>query len=132
MGDHWITTCHTLVTDLSPRSNTEVAPVNVILLISVDAMLQVKPMEEAEAPAEVKGEPAQTANITPSKPRQSGHAASKKQSKAVKQLRFEGHTGADLAAKPHLVLSKHVQVYAVDFSVAELEIVFVQCWRASF
>ena len=52
-------------------------------------------MEETAAPAEVKSDPsAHTANNTPSKPRQGGHAAAKKQTKAAKQLRFEGQTGA--------------------------------------
>lgn len=61
----------------------------------LDACLQVNLMDETVAPAEVKTDPsAHTANNTPSKPRQSGHAAAKKQPKAAKQLRFEGHAGA--------------------------------------
>ena len=59
------------------------------------SVLQVKAMEDQGAPGEVNGDPsAQTANNTPSKPRQVGHAAAKKQPKAAKQLRFEGQPGA--------------------------------------
>ena len=52
-------------------------------------------MDDKGAPAEPGSDlPGQTANNTPSKPRQAGHAAAKKQPRAAKQLRFEGHTAA--------------------------------------
>ena len=58
-------------------------------------VLQVKTMDEKGAPAEVRGDlPGQTVNNTPSKPRQVGHASAKKQPRAAKQLRFEGHPSA--------------------------------------
>lgn len=57
-------------------------------------MLQVTAMDEIGAP-EVQGAlPGQVANNTPSKPRQGGQAAAKKQPRAAKQLRFEGHPAA--------------------------------------
>ena len=51
-------------------------------------------MDEKGAPAELKEDPsAQTANNTPSKARQNGHTAVKKQARAAKQLRFDAQTG---------------------------------------
>ncbi len=51
-------------------------------------------MDEKGALVEQKGDlSVPVANNTPSKPRQTGHPATKKQPRAAKQLRFEAHSG---------------------------------------
>ena len=62
-------------------------------------------MDEKGAPVEQKGDLSEpVANNTPSKPRQTGHPATKKQPRAAKQLRFEAHSGqAGPVASSHCV-----------------------------
>ncbi len=62
-------------------------------------------MDEKGAPVEEKGDlSVPVANNTPSKPRQTGHPATKKQPRAAKQLRFEAHSGqAGAIASRHCV-----------------------------
>ncbi len=62
-------------------------------------------MDEKGAPVDEKGDlSVPVANHTPSKPRQSGHPATKKQPRAAKQLRFEAHSGqAGAAASRHCI-----------------------------
>lgn len=59
-----------------------------------DTVAKVRSMDEKGAPVEQKGDLSEpVANNTPSKPRQTGHPATKKQPRAAKQLRFEAHSG---------------------------------------
>jgi hypothetical protein len=97
VGDHWITTCQGCWQggdDLSPRSNSSFTFYDPELPCYVAGLLQVRSMDEKGAPVEQKGDPSvPVANNTPSKPRQTGHTANKKQPRAAKQLRFEAHSG---------------------------------------
>lgn len=81
------------------------------------ALSEVEPMEENSGPAESKADSA-GANITPTKPRQGNHSNGKKQPRALKQLRFEGHGALRPSADPHSSSQVHTSDAAAQADLA--------------